>query len=381
MSEVWSRSGHTREVVTLDSTTDPWLSSLPITIHALGSRSANYRRLKRLVPWLRYGFSPSLLLWLRANVQSYDAVVINGLWSFCSLAAWLSLRRTLTPYFVFTHGSLDPWFRRRYPIKHIFKQMFWYLIEFRIMRDATAVLFTAEDEKLLAYNSFVPYQCNPVVVGYGTRDPPNDAARQIEIFYELYPRLRGRHFLLFLSRIHPKKGCDLLIRAFARHAAMNPGLDIVIAGPDPLSWSNELKALAKDLDVADRLIWTGMLTGDAKWGAYRASDAFILPSHSENFGIVVAEAMACGRPVLITEKINIWREIDSVGAGFVGPDTVDGIDQIISRFFTLTENERTMMGERARAAFLQYFDINKVCAVLLNLMQASARKPFPNHFK
>ena len=92
-----------------------------------------------------------------------------------------------------------------------------------------------------------------------------------------------------------------------------------MAGPDQVGWQADLMELAKRCGVENRVHWLGMLTGSLKWGAYRCADALILPSHQENFGIVVAEAMACGTPVLISDKVNIWREVLGAGAGLVAP--------------------------------------------------------------
>ena len=139
------------------------------------------------------------------------------------------------------------------------------------------------------------------------------------------PELKGRKFILFLSRIHPKKGVDLLIQAFARHAKTFPEIDLVIAGPDQTGSKSALQKLARELGVDNRIYWPGMLSGDAKWGAFRSAEFFVLPSHQENFGIVVAEAMALSKPVLITNKVNIWREIEADGAGLVVNDDVEGI--------------------------------------------------------
>ena len=99
-----------------------------------------------------------------------------------------------------------------------------------------------------------------------------------------------------------------------------------------------------------------MLSGDAKWGAYRAADAFVLTSHSENFGIVIAEALACGLPVLISDKVNIWREIEGGGAGLVEPDTVDGATSLLERWLNLPDPQRAGMRQRARTCFLDHFE-------------------------
>ena len=82
-----------------------------------------------------------------------------------------------------------------------------------------------------------------------------------------------------------------------------------MAGPDQIGWQSKLESLSKQLNLNDKITWAGMLSGDLKWGAFYASDVFILPSHQENFGVAIAEALACSIPVLITDKVNIWREI------------------------------------------------------------------------
>src|SRR5262249_60464072 len=101
----------------------------------------------------------------------------------------------------------------------------------------------------------------------------------------------------------------MMIEPLAGVAAEEPRLHLLMAGPDQTGWVRQLKTRAEALDVADRITWPGMLQGDAKWGAFYCSEAFMLPSHQENFGISVAEAIGCGLPVLISDKVNIWREV------------------------------------------------------------------------
>lgn len=114
--------------------------------------------------------------------------------------------------------------------------------------------------------------------------------------------------------------------------------------------------LAESLRVGDRITWIGMLNEDAKWGAYRAAEAFVLTSHSENFGIVIAEALACGLPVLISDKVNIWREIERCGAGLVEGDTVAGATSLLDRWINLSDSDRAEMRWRAQACFLENFE-------------------------
>jgi glycosyltransferase involved in cell wall biosynthesis len=134
-------------------------------------------------------------------------------------------------------------------------------------------------------------------------------------------------------------------------------LDLVIAGPDQVGWVPELQSLAKKLGVAGRIHWPGMLKDDVKWGAFRCAQALILPSHQENFGVTLAESLACETPVLMSDKVNIWREVQSANAGLVEPDTLEGTRNLIRRFNALSDAERAQMARSARTGFLKYFDV------------------------
>lgn len=188
------------EVVCLDSPNEgDFLRDYPVPVHALGPSSGGYRYQSRLLPWLK------------ANRRRFDAVIVDGLWQYHGLAAWRALAGTETPYFVFTHGMLDPWFKRTYPLKHLKKWLYWPWAEYRVLRDARAVLFTCEEEKILARESFWLYRANEEVASLGTVSPPADAESMLAArFLARHPELRGERILLFLSRIHEKKGCDLL---------------------------------------------------------------------------------------------------------------------------------------------------------------------------
>lgn len=157
--------------------------------------------------------------------------------------------------------------------------------------------------------------------------------------------------MLFLGRIHEVKGCDLLIEAFARVAGRERGLHLVMAGPDQNGLRRRLQAQARSRGLTDRITWTGMLSGEQKWGAYRTADVFILPSHSENFGRAIVEALSCGVPVLTTDKVNIWADIVQAGAGMVDCDTASGTVALLHRWLNLSRDEADCMRSRARALF------------------------------
>jgi glycosyltransferase involved in cell wall biosynthesis len=350
--------GHEVEVASLDGPHERHLKAFPLPVHALGPGRGTYR------------YTASLRPWLRAHADRYDAVIVNGLWQYHGFAAWQVMRELRRPYFVFTHGMLDPWFRRAYPLKHLKKWLYWPWAEYRVLRDAAAVLFTSEEERLLARQSFSLYRAREVVVSYGTQLPPQDAASLREDFLSAHPELRGKRVLLFLGRLHAKKGCDLLVEAFARVAAEEPRLHLLMAGPNQTDWLGRLKARAEVLGVMDRITWPGMLEGKAKWGAFYSSEVFVLPSHQENFGIVVAEALGCGLPVLLSDKVNVWREVMSARAGLAAADTKAGTLENLSSWLALPEEERTAMAQRARALFAERFSVDRMATSLIDVVRA-----------
>ena len=351
------RLGHGVEVVTLDGMDAPWIAGFPGVVYTLGPSMGKYRYNRRLIPWLK------------AHSRNYDAVLVDGIWQFQSFGTWLGTRRNSPPYFVFIHGALDPWFNRAYPLKHIKKWLYWPWAEYRVLRDAQAVLFACDAERILARKSFWLYQINEAIIDFGIPDPGGNPHGQHEEFFRSYPSTRNKRLLLFLSRIHPKKGCDLLIEAFAKVAGRDPALHLVMAGPDQEGWQQKLVDLSKARGVENRITWTGMLTGDKKWGAFHAAEVFVLPSHSENFGIVVAEALACRLPVLITEKVNIWREIVQDGAGFAEPDTLDGTVALLERWLGLSADESHQMRSRARTCFEDRFEIQHAAQKLVSVIE------------
>jgi glycosyltransferase involved in cell wall biosynthesis len=338
------------EVVCLDKPGESFLTGIPCPVHALGPSFLG-----------KYGFSPRLWRWLNGNAHRFDALVMNGVWTFPGIAVGFAARVAQRPYGIFTHGALDPWFNRKYPLKHL-KKLFYWPVQHAVLHGARAVFFTTEIERDLAKTSFRPSNWNSVVVAYGIQDPERrgaDPAEQIEAFHRKLPQIRGRRYILFLARIHEKKGCDLLIAAFAKMAASLPEMDVVIAGPGQAGEQGKLQRLAARLGIADRVHWPGLVTDDMKWGALRACDAFVLPSHQENFGVAVVESLAVGRPVLISNQVNIWPDIEGDGVGLVDEDTLEGTERLLGRWFNLSQLERDAMANRARTSFLLRYAMNQ----------------------
>jgi glycosyltransferase involved in cell wall biosynthesis len=346
MSEALVRLGHQVEIAML-GVPDASSSQTNLRTHALGEGRNGY------------GYSSKLLPWLRAHGGEFDRVIVNGLWQYHSFAAWRRFSGSEIPYFVFPHGMLDPWFKRTYPFKHLKKWLYWPWAEYRVLRDARAVIFTSEEERRQARESFWLYRCREEVSPLGVETPPDSSADE---FLARFPELRGKRIVLFLGRLHVKKGCDLLIDAFGKCEPNESAL--VMAGPD--QWGEELGERAKR--SGKQIVFPGMLEGSLKWSAFRAAEVFALPSHQENFALAVAEALACELPVLISNRVNIWREVQEHGAGFVDDDNVAGTERLVRRWFATSGDDRAAMRRHAGECFRKRFEIDRAAELLLKIL-------------
>ncbi|RWY48090.1 glycosyltransferase [Mucilaginibacter gilvus] len=363
-------NGVSREVVCLDDPNSAFLGMDNFTIHALGPAQGQWQYSHKLRPWLL------------ANMGRFDVVVINGLWLYSSYAGWSvkrelerNAKKTNVPanvpkLYVMPHGMLDPYFQRARDrrLKAIRNWFYWKLVERRVVNDADGLFFTCELELELARQAFSPYHPKKEVnVGYGIIAPPQHTTAMDEAFYKKCPEMKGKPFLLFFSRIHKKKGVDLLIKAYAEIVNKNipetgEHYKLVVAGPGlDSSYGKMLERLiAHYPDLKNNIIFTGMLTGDVKWGALYNCDAFVLPSHQENFGIAVVEALACGKPVLVSHQVNIWKEIQSGGGGIIASDSIDGTQELLNTWVNLSKAEKQAMGKNAAQVFKDHFNIELV---------------------
>lgn len=354
LSRGLAKRGHKIEIVVLDDPSAAWVANIDLTVHALGTGLTSYR------------YSRVLLPWLRQHGGDYDRVIVNGIWQYLTFAAWRRYAGSSIPYYVFPHGMLDPWFKKTFPLKHLKKWLYWPWAEYRVLRDAEAVIFTSEEERLLARKSFWLYRAREKVSPLGVEAPPILSNAKSE-FLSRYPQLQNTRNFLFLGRLHPKKGCDILLDAFARIRSNDP-ISLIMAGPDQIGWEPDLRRQVARLNLTDLVVFTGMLQGAMKQGALASADAFILPSHQENFGISVVEALAAGLPVLISERVNIWREIDADRAGYIESDNVEGTIRLLQRWIDTAPTERETMRQNARNCFEQRFEIDRAVDSLLQVL-------------
>ena len=169
------------EVACCDGPDTPSLSSCGLpTVHALG------------LARMGYAHTPRLPSWLRQNAPRFDAVIVIGRWQYHGVAARQALAGTQVPYLGFTHGTLDPWFKHTYPLKRLKKWLCWPWGEYRVLRDARAVTFTCEEERLLARKSFWFYRANEALTSYGTARPPGNDAELARRFLTGQPQLQGK---------------------------------------------------------------------------------------------------------------------------------------------------------------------------------------------
>jgi glycosyltransferase involved in cell wall biosynthesis len=290
-------------------------------------------------------FSPQLARWLRHSVRRFDIVHIHGLYRFPpTYAAWQA-RQQGVPYIVRPHGALDPYLYARSSTGRMgFKRLYERLFDFPNLHAAGAIHYTAEEERERA--SFLNLRAPSFVV-------PN------ALDWERYRELPGRGALrtrwglgsapvvLFLGRLHFKKGLDLLIPAFDALRRRIPDAQLVIAGPENDDYGQQVHRWVRERDLQAAVHFVGPLQGADVVQAYVDADVFALPSYTENFGMTVIEALACSLPVVISDQVNIHLEISGAGAGLVTRCDADEVALALEALLNDADRRRTI-GEAGR---------------------------------
>lgn len=295
-------------------------------------------------------FSRSFYTHLQNEIANYDILHIHGLYRFpVTCAAWLARTRKI-PYIICPHGSLDPFLFRqsrfgRWAVP--FKRLYERLFDIPNLHRASAVLYTAKEE--LERAAFLKLRAPAVVVPNGIDWSQYTSLPERGLFRNRFKLDAETPLVLFLGRINFKKGLDLLVPAFARVLKKVPAARLTLVGPDNEAYGVKVQKWCREQDIADKVIFVGYLGPKEVKQAYVDADVFVLPSYTENFGMTVVEAMACCCPVVISDQVNIWREVQEEGAGLVvGLDPVE-IAKAICRVLKDKESAAEM-GTRGRLA-------------------------------
>lgn len=360
-----------------------YYSKFKIKAHLLCSDKKNEKWIKdKRLPkvfaigpkYFNYAYNPKMILWLEKNIKKYDLIIVNGIWEHHNYAVWKVAKKYHKPYFVFTHGMLDPWFKKKYFLKHIKKILYWKLIQYKILKDAKSILYTSHEEKKLAKQSFSPFKLKEKVIGYGIEGNKYNVIKKNNLFLKRFPKIYNKKIILYFGRIHEKKGVDILIKSFSKISNQNRKAHLVIAGPYDKRIIAKLKRLIKIYNLNNSVTFTGPLFDKLKWHTFLAAHVFCLPSHQENFGIAVAEALSSKKPVIITNKVNIFKTIKNNSAGIVTNDNLISFSSGLKKFLQLNKYKYKKYSVNSFKCFLENYQIEQVAKNLAEYIKKNLNK-------
>ncbi len=308
-----------------------------------------------------YKFSLPLALWLTQHVRDYDVAHTHALFTFSTMPGALFAARARVPYIVRPLGTLNRFGMMRHHRR--IKQVSYPLIERRILEGAAVIHYTSEQERREA--SEFHLSTRNVVLPLGV--PFDESTQGTDGWLaEHAPQLVDKAVILFLGRLDPIKGLDLLLEALATVKRTNANVALVIAGEGGASYVVGLKARASSLGISEDVLWVGQLGKTDKQGWLHAAKLLVLPSYSENFGIVVIEAMAAGLPVVVSERVGVSAWVSDSQAGLVTPYDADSLANAITKLcgdMTL----RTEMGQNGRRLARETFSVEATTKALVEL--------------
>ncbi|MGD1902052.1 MAG: hormogonium polysaccharide biosynthesis glycosyltransferase HpsP [Geitlerinemataceae cyanobacterium] len=365
-SKALARAGADVTILTTNSNGDNGQPPLDVPLDRAVEQDGYQVRHFPCALFQRYKFSPALLLWLWRNAFKFEITHIHALFSpVSSLSAWICRLRRL-PYILRPLGTLDPADLRK---KRWLKQIYVALLEGPNLKQAAAIHFTATDEAKISerFGASTPHFVLPL--GVELPAPVTDRSCLDDLAID-----PARPLLLYMSRIEPKKGLDLLIPALEKVAASGLDFQFVLAGANPQDPDYEQGILKQiqDSTIAARTIATGFVTGDVKAALLDRADLFVLPSYYENFGIAVAEAMVAGAPVLISNRVQIWDTIRETDSGWVVPCKMEAIAAALTEALSLPDR-REQCGTNARNCALERYSWDAIAERALELYRQYGR--------
>ncbi len=316
-----------------------------------------------------FKFSRSLAQWLDGNVARYDLVHIHAVFSHATYAAARACRLHRIPYIVRPLGTLEPWSMQQ---KRPRKMLAWHLLFRSILHKAAAIHYTTLQERELTEQSLnlskgitIPNGVDEALLAV---DPNGKFRKQYGIPADAI-------VVLCLSRLHPKKGIDSLLRAFLELQKLGElaSVHLVIAGDGEPDYVDQLRGMARGTNDESCVHWTGWLEGESKVAALAEADLFVLNSFQENFGIGAVEAMACGTPVLLHRQVGLAPDVAEYGAGWIVDLQRDGLrDGLLEATTDATETQRR--GANARRLVADRFTWSRVSIQLRSLYETLLTK-------
>lgn len=289
-------------------------------------------------------YAPELAKWAKANCEAVRVYHGHGLYVYPNFLLGRYAREENKPLVYHPHGFFDPWILSRSKLK---KRAVHWLFENANFRHVAFWRALSEKERG-QIQTVVGKNSEIVVLPNGVHLPPDRSTEAIEELQSRYPGKRPNR-VLFLSRIHPKKGIDLLLKAWAAlPASVRQDWEIALFGPNEDGYQAEMESLARDLGLADTCTFYGSVSGEAKEAAFRSADLFVLPSRSEGFPMAVLEAASYGLPVVQTNECNFSDLTSHEGAWEARPD-IDSLTVTLEQALQADENERRQRGQKGKA--------------------------------
>ena len=247
--------------------------------------------------------------------------------------------------------------------KALKKRIYMFVLLDRILRNVNALhaVTRAEKEQVVKLG----YETPVVVAPNGIQPAPFEALPDPAEFIQRFPVLKGKRIILFLGRLHAKKGLDILARSFSTIARRFEDIVLLVVGPNKFGTQEKMESILSSEDLLGRAVFTGLLTGEDKLAAMNCADLFVLPSHSDVLGIAVLEAMAARLPVVITEGCE-FPEVSEHGAGFV----VEADEAPIAEAMTMLLSDadlRKRMGQQGRKLVTERYTWQVAAATMANL--------------
>jgi glycosyltransferase involved in cell wall biosynthesis len=358
------------------ATTDNRLDVSSLKFQVSGSESAihNFKDVPTIFFPAQVGnsfkYSRPFSAWLNDNVSQFDVVHIHAVFNHASIAAAGACRRRGVPYIVRPLGTLDPWSMKQ---KSLRKRVFWHAGIKKMLSAAAAIHYTSQAEQQSVENSLGLN--HGAVVPLGIEMQSMDPARAQEQLSEHFLELCGEPYVLVLSRLHPKKGLEVLVDAFLSLMQQPEfqAVRLVLAGEGEASYVQMLKRKVENNHAAQSILFPGWLTGDKKEAVLRNASLLALPSHQENFGVCVMESLTCGVPVLVSPQVNLAEQIETAGAGWVAE--IDEVKLKTAMAEALgSKSERVRRG-RAGQDLAKNFTWPQVATQLNELYQSVVKTP------